>query len=292
VAVETSSLARSDVTAYLRSLGTALPAVERFWALGDRTALRTDATGAFYQANYERGLLLYALIAKYRPVSVLEFGTGRGYGCLCMAWAMVDHGIPGRIFTIDMLRGDEPFEWPIDRGDGPKVETLARDVVWRDLGVPDWLDRIETLTGWSGQIMGSWPGPSIDFAYIDAGHGFGSVRHDFYCCLDVRANRLGVLFDDYGSPDPGFGVQRLIDQEVAPCFDADLIHTDRCWPRGDAVGRPRPEYGMVWIHTDGARAPIDQLYPREGRSAFLKKYRRHERVKAVRRRVGKILRGR
>ena len=121
---------RSDVKEFVESLGVQLPPIERFGKLGDLTALRRDEKGRFYRANYERGILLYALVAKYRPQAVLEFGTGRGYGCLCMAWAMEDHSIPGRIFTIDMVPQDEAFEWPIDYGDGPRVEWLARSQVW------------------------------------------------------------------------------------------------------------------------------------------------------------------
>ena len=36
--------------------------------------------------NYERGMLLYALITKYKPKTVLEIGTAEGYSTLCVAW--------------------------------------------------------------------------------------------------------------------------------------------------------------------------------------------------------------
>ena len=100
-----------EVTDFVNSLVSDLPSIERFWRLGDLTALRQDRSGRFYRSNYERGILLYALTAKHRPQTVLEFGTGRGYGCLCMAWAMEDHGISGRIYTIDMVPQDEEFRW-------------------------------------------------------------------------------------------------------------------------------------------------------------------------------------
>ncbi|NBU99057.1 MAG: hypothetical protein EBS19_12760, partial [Spirochaetia bacterium] len=35
--------------------------------------------GAFYRPNYERGMLIYALIKKYNIKSYLEIGYGRGY---------------------------------------------------------------------------------------------------------------------------------------------------------------------------------------------------------------------
>jgi len=51
--------------------------------------------------NYERGILLYSLIAKYKPKNVLEFGTAEGYSALCMAWAMVDYDIRDELY-IDL----------------------------------------------------------------------------------------------------------------------------------------------------------------------------------------------
>ncbi len=88
------------VKEFVETLEVEIPPVESFWKLGDATALRQRADGSFFRANYERGILLYALVAKQRPTCVLEFGTGRGYGCLCMAWAMCDYGIRGLINRV------------------------------------------------------------------------------------------------------------------------------------------------------------------------------------------------
>ena len=54
--------------------------------------------------NYERGILLYSLIAKYRPKNVLEIGTAEGYSALCMAWAMTDCKINGKNLKIHFLQ--------------------------------------------------------------------------------------------------------------------------------------------------------------------------------------------
>ena len=78
-----------QVREFVQSLDVELPPIEKFWTLGDATALRVRQDGTFFRSNYERGILLYALVAKHRPNTVLEFGTGRGYGSLCMAWGHV-----------------------------------------------------------------------------------------------------------------------------------------------------------------------------------------------------------
>ena len=81
----------------ISELGVTLPSAESFWGTGDLTALRHNNDVGFYRSNYERGLLVYALVAAHRPKVVLEFGTGRGYGSLCMARAFVEHDIEGTI---------------------------------------------------------------------------------------------------------------------------------------------------------------------------------------------------
>ena len=56
--------------------------------------------GAFFRPNYERGLLISALIKKYDIKSYLEIGFGRGYSCMCAAMTMDQLG-RGEVITID-----------------------------------------------------------------------------------------------------------------------------------------------------------------------------------------------
>jgi len=280
---------RIDVEPFVDSLGISIPPVERFWNLGDLTALRQDKTGRFYRANYERGILLYALVAQYQPKTVLEFGTGRGYGCLCMAWSMEDHNIPGRIYTIDLTPADQRFTWAIDWGDGigPKVETLSRNDVWHKAAPASWLGHINVLTGLSSQVMRACQLPKIDFAFIDGGHGYEAVRHDFYSVLNGAADCFGILFDDY-APMPDFGIQKLIDKEVAPHFDATLVYTDRRWTGGARTMVADPEYGMVWVHSNTLRQPLANTYPLSSRSNFLGAYRTMEMASRLRHWLGQM----
>ncbi len=275
---------------FVAGLGVEVPPLERFVRLGDLTALRCDEAGRFYRANYERGILLYALVAAFRPASVLEFGTGRGYGCLCAAWAMADHELPARVFTIDMVAQTEAFEWPVDQGAGPVVRTLSRRDVWPRAAPREWTERIEILTGRTGDGMRRWNGPRVELAFIDAGHDYQAVRHDFYSALEVAADRFGILFDDY-APEPGFGVQRLIDEEVDGAFEAHLVYTDRRWPGGERAGLADPGYGMVWVHSDGLRKPLAEAFPPATRAAVIHRYRRWEQPRALRLRAGKAIRG-
>ena len=97
------------INEFVDSLNIQTPSKEKFlqlnriFPINQKTSIKT--------INYERGMLLYSLIAKYKPKNVLEIGTAEGYSALCMAWAMTDCKINGKIFTID----PKPFDVPIER---------------------------------------------------------------------------------------------------------------------------------------------------------------------------------
>jgi hypothetical protein len=281
----------NDVKDFVSSLGVDLPPLESFWRLGDLTALRQDRRNTYYRSNYERGILLYALTAHYHPLTVLEFGTGRGYGCMCMAWAMEDHKIPGRIYTIDLYKPNEIQEWPIDWDDGrgPHTEFLSRDQVWAKAVSQSWLNRIEQITGLSGQAMRHYQGSQIELAFIDGGHGYASVRHDFYSMIRKSAPRFGILLDDY-APEPGFGVQKLIDEEVSPYFRSTLIYPERRWLSGNHASLNVSNSGMIWVHSDSLNRSVASIYPESRFSAFLIWYRFYEQLLLLRSQVGRTAR--
>jgi hypothetical protein len=203
-----------------------------------------------------------------------------------MAWAMDDFKVPGKIYTIDMLGQDEKFKWPIDWGDGPRVEELARSQIWPKAAVPAWLDRVNTLTGYTGQVMSRWDGPRVEFSFIDGGHSYDAVRHDYYSVLEVAGDRLGILFDDYS---PRFGVKRMIDQEVASHFDPALIYTDQRWTNGGQSAMENPDCGMVWTYTENATT-VQSIHRQSRKSLkFLKHYRRIESIVMLRNRLGRLV---
>lgn len=58
--------------------------------------------------NWQHGRVLYALTRHYlaggtEPVSLLDIGTAKGYSALCLHWALVDSGRPGRVTSVDVI---------------------------------------------------------------------------------------------------------------------------------------------------------------------------------------------
>ena len=140
---------------FIDSLDVKIPLKEKFLELTHIFPISPQLNFAKQIINYERGILLYSLIAKYKPKNVLEIGTAEGYSTLCMAWAMTDYNINGKIFTID----PKPFDVPVERNvtweDNPKHDTvmLSRRELWNKFADNEWIKKIEVLTGFSGEVL-------------------------------------------------------------------------------------------------------------------------------------------
>lgn len=281
-----------QVKDYVDYLGVKIPSISKFWELGDSTALRVRKDGTFFRSNYERGILLYALVAKHRPKNVLEFGTGRGYGSLCMAWAMSDFGIDGTVNTIDMVSSYEAIRWPIIRdGSDPSVQYLSRMEVWDDVGELQWINRINSLKGLSGSVMKSFDLDKIDFAFIDGGHGYRSVLHDFIITLMNSGERIGILFDDYSAEDWGIGTQKLVAKYVLPYLEAKLVQTDRRWVGGEKENIREDGVGMVWVETGDSDEWLVNIESKFSFVPFLTGYRIWENYYRIRLKLSKTIRG-
>lgn len=165
--------------------------------------------GRFFRPNYERGLLIYSLIRKFRLKSYLELGFGRGYSALCAAKAFHDLGIDGTVMSV------EPN---IDEN---HIEFLSK-VFPKEL-----LERVEIMKGTSEEVVprleGSW-----DLVYIDGDHRAPAVQGDWEM-LQGRWNEY-LLFDDYHLPtkkETHIECAQVIDGIVENGFKKELIVTDR-----------------------------------------------------------------
>ena len=133
--------------------------------------------GCFFRPNYERGILMYYLVRKMKLESILEIGFGRGYSTFCMAKAMCDHGIYGKITTVD----------PIFNQDF--LNELTK------IFPKDWFDKIEFVQSTSDAYFQENNDKKYDFIYIDGDHRYESVKKDWENSKDIFNKAL--LFDDY-----------------------------------------------------------------------------------------------
>ena len=161
----------------------------------DRNSDLYKNAGCFFRPNYERGILIYALVSKFKIDSYLEIGFGRGYSALCAAKAMVDNGIDGSVTTIDPNL-DEKF-----------LEHISQYFP------TTWFKKIKFIKAFSQEAIPNIES-SFELVYIDGDHRYEAVKSDWEMLKDRYSKFL--LFDDYHLPtkkDPGGGIQcaKLID---------------------------------------------------------------------------------
>lgn len=163
--------------------------------------------GCFYRPNYERGLLIYSLIRKYKVKSYLEIGFGRGYSTFCAAKAMDEDGLDGKIFTID------------PNFDKNHLQNLSK------VFPKNWFEKIEFMQARSEDALPTLG--NFDMIYIDGDHTYEAVKKDWELCKD-KWNKV-VLFDDYHLPsreeDSNIQCAKVIDQIENP--SKELIIMDR-----------------------------------------------------------------
>ena len=262
---------------FIDSLDVKTPPKEKFLELTHIFPISPQLNFAKQIPNYERGILLYSLIAKYKPKNVLEIGTAEGYSTLCMAWAMTDYNINGKIFTID----PKPFDVPVERNvtweDNPKHDTvmLSRRELWNKFADKEWIKKIEVLTGFSGEVLQkNTKLPKMDMGFIDGSHVYEAVIHDFYAFLEIASESFYLLLDDY-VPNENDGVTKTIDEEVAPNFDIALIQTNAKEQRKES-GESQDELYICWLDSESLKKPLREIYPKSKSEQIINKYLKRE----------------
>jgi predicted O-methyltransferase YrrM len=145
----------------------------------DRNSPLYSSVGSFFRPNYERGILIYSLIKKFKVQSYLEIGFGRGYSAVCASKAMIDAGINGTVTTIDPALSEE------------LLTEISR-------GIPhEYLKNIRFVKQDSAAAV-----PAInekfDMIYVDGDHRYDAVMTDWQNCRN-KFNKF-ILFDDYHLP--------------------------------------------------------------------------------------------
>tara|TARA_Y100000590_G_scaffold382396_1_gene452316 strand:+ start:13568 stop:14464 length:897 start_codon:yes stop_codon:yes gene_type:complete len=284
-------LIKEDFSEFIDSLKISeYPSLDEFQRLGDMTALFYDENAKiFLDLNYERGQLLYLLISKLKPKNVLEIGTATGYGTLSMAWAMDENNLDGKIYTIDPIPNSRPKPRAINdhSGKGPEIKTLSVFDIWKNVGKDEWIEKIVSICGYSGEILNKIDFPKFDFIFIDGAHFFDGVKHDFFASLNHVNNNFSILFDDYVNRE-SYGIKKLIDNEISKKITVKMIKTDTKKNLEKIVQLSDKDYGMCFLQNDPEKNNLLHLFPEIERKEFIKKYLKFEKRIKNRERINKM----
>ena len=255
-----------NIEKFIESLDMEIPPTENFLQLSKIFTINPQRMKSIQRnPNFERGMLLYLLIGKYRPKNILEIGTSEGYSTLCMAWAMTDYKINGRIFTID----PKPFDIPIKRKiswDDDKINEdalISTKDLWKKFAKKEWIEKIQVLTGYSGEILEKNHEnlPKMDMGFIDGHHAYNAVMHDFHAFLRNSAENFSLLFDDYVQNDIE-NVKKMVDEEIKPNFDVTPVKTNNS----------NDNIVMCWMQSNSLKQPIKNIFPKYRTQQIIKEY--------------------
>lgn len=185
------------------------------------------SVGAFFRPNYERGILINALIRRFEVKTFLEIGFGRGYAALCAAKAMSDMG------------WDDAAVYSVDPNfDENHLKMLAQSFP------REWFNKLNLIKGTVNDAILHMP-QSVDLIYIDGDHRYEAVKYDWEA-VKGRFKKF-VLFDDYDprSTSPDMQVKKFIDELDV---EKELMISDRRIFFDDRrIADDDIEYGQILI---------------------------------------------
>jgi len=196
----------------------------RVLEIGQLTGLKEEA-GRYYPANFERGLLLREIVRRRKPKRILELGTGRGLGILCMADRVLTLNYRAELVSVDIIPPAAGQNWPICLDGKYSTQSRSIDEVW-SRSFSELKPLITLRTGATTAVLPALvkEGRKFDFIFIDAGHDVYSVFHDFAYSGLLLSEEGEILMDDFAPMEP-FG--------LGTCIVA--AHATRVFERVDVI---------------------------------------------------------
>ena len=151
----------------------------------------------------EHGQLLFklvlALTGKSSSFVALDVGTARGFSAMVMARAITSAGVPGTIYSVDVVDHEDKIGWhgkKHDADDPLNGQLLARAEIWKRWFLGD-ISSVVPVQGRSVDVLKDWDHGPIDLAFLDGSHEYSDVSQEL-AWLDELVTEGGmIVLDDY-----------------------------------------------------------------------------------------------
>lgn len=166
--------------------------------------------GKMFISNFERGIILRKIIQDAFPNEILELGTGRGFGTICMADYVKSQNLGITINTIDCISENEKQKWPHKKNNVHVFSEYSVKDFWEE-NFPDLNKIIKRHNGQTSTIIKNLLNKSqkFDFIFMDAAHDLRSVYLDLAGSIALLKQNGCMLMDDY-APSESFGLATCI----------------------------------------------------------------------------------
>ncbi len=151
----------------------------------------------------EHGQLLYKLARRLADGSgrfvAVDVGTARGFSTMSIARAILDAGVEGRVYTIDVFDHDEPRDWHIAKQGDDELEgapPMSRSEVWKRW-FTDESAAVDPITGHSLEVLSAWSHGPIDLAFLDGSHAYADVKGELALLDTLMSEQCAIVMDDF-----------------------------------------------------------------------------------------------
>ena len=198
--------------------------LKKFIKWGDLSAIGYNKE----RKDYGRGIMLYCLVKKYQPLSVLEIGTGRGYSTTCIYHAMKSYTKKIDITSIDIDTIVKPRLHPC--GNVISVEKILKKTIGN-------LSGINFIAKKSHKILPNMikKQTTFDFIFVDGSHKKDYVLFDIEYCLQLISPKGIIVFHDYEYEETP-GVTNAINEKITDI--EEKFNTIKVCSRGDFTENP------------------------------------------------------
>ena len=256
---------RYTIDEFVKSLNVNIPDDAKFLKLKKEVSPYQSHIPIRYA--YERGILLYSLIAKFKPKKILEIGTLHGFSALCMAWAATDYNIDATIYTIEPDSLDKKIKFTDENGYSTLLSTRDN---WKRIAPSGWISKIKPIQGFSTEVLRTYQFPKIEFVLMEGSQHYIAAKSDFYSLLKWLDDDFRILIASY-TPQEKEHVTQFIDEEIVPNFDVNLIETNfREYQNLFHNSNPTNNYqALCFIENSKCKNPISKAFPHKTVSELL-----------------------